>query len=56
VEITNHIGSTDHFIPQQGAHLKQAVNVEKKLPSKYFFIDYDVFTNTNHILTSWPGT
>ena len=55
VETANHFGSTNDIVTQQDTHLKQVVKVEKKSPPKYFFIVYEVFTNTNYILTPWPS-
>jgi hypothetical protein len=35
--------------------LFEAVEIDKKLPLKYFFIGDEAFTNTNQFLSPWPG-
>lgn len=55
VATANHSGSTNDVIAWQDTDLYQAVEVEKRLPSKYFFIGDEAFTNTNQLLSPWPG-
>lgn len=55
VATANHSGSTNDVIAWQDTDLYQAVEVEKRLPSKYFFIGDEAFTNTNQFLSPWPG-
>jgi len=35
--------------------LFEAVEMDDKLPSKYFCIGDEAFTNTNQFLSPWPG-
>ena len=51
----NHSGSTNDIIAWQNMDLYQAVEIDKKLPLKYFFIGDEAFTNTNQLLSPWPG-
>ena len=51
----NHSGSTNDIIVWQNMDLYEAVEIEKKLPLKYFFIGDEAFTNTNQFLSPWPG-
>jgi len=51
----NHRGSTKDIIAWQHMDLFAAVEIDKKLPLKYFFIGDEAFTNTNQFLSPWPG-
>jgi hypothetical protein len=51
----NHSGSTNDIIAWQHMDLFEAVEIDKKLPLKYFFIGDEAFTNTNQFLSPWPG-
>jgi hypothetical protein len=35
--------------------LYEAVEIDGMLPSKFFFIGDEAFTNTNQFLSPWPG-
>jgi hypothetical protein len=43
------------LIAWQQMDLFEAVEMDDKLPSKYFFIGDEAFTNTNQFLSPWPG-
>jgi hypothetical protein len=43
------------LIAWQKMDLFEAVEMDDKLPSKYFFIGDEAFTNTNQFLSPWPG-
>jgi hypothetical protein len=51
----NHSGSTNDIIAWQHMELYEAVEIDNKLPVKYFFIGDEAFTNTNQFLSPWPG-
>ena len=51
----NHSGSTNNIIAWQHMDLYEAVEIDGMLPSKYFFIGDEAFTNTNQFLSPWPG-
>ncbi len=51
-----HSGSTNDIVTVQDTKLYQAVEIDQLLPSKYFFIGNEAFTNTNPFLSPWPGT
>jgi len=51
----NHRGSTKDIIAWKHMDLFAAVDIDKKLPLKYFFIGDEAFTNTNQFLSPWPG-
>ena len=51
----NHSGSTNDIIAWQNMDLYEAVEIDRKLPPKYFFIGDEAFTNTNQFLSPWPG-
>lgn len=51
----NHSGSTNDIIAWQQMDLFEAVEVDNRLPSKYYFIGDEAFTNTNQFLSPWPG-
>jgi hypothetical protein len=51
----NHSGSTNDIIAWQHMDLYEAVEIDGMLPSKYFFIGDEAFTNTNQFLSPWPG-
>ncbi len=51
----NHSGSTNDIIAWQNMDLNEAVEIDKKLPPKYFFIGDEAFMNTNQFLSPWPG-
>jgi hypothetical protein len=53
--MAKHSGSTNDIVAWQDTNLYQIVETEKKLPSKYFFIGNEAFTNTNQVLSPWPG-
>ncbi len=53
--MAKHSGSTNGIIAWQDTMLYQRVEVEKQLPSKFFFIGDEAFTNTNQLLSPWPG-
>jgi len=50
-----HSGSTNDIIAWHDSQLCYFLEVEKGLPSKYFFIGDEAFTNTNQFLSPWPG-
>jgi hypothetical protein len=50
-----HSGSTNDIIAWQNMDLYEAVEIDKKLPPKYFFIGDEAFTNTMQFLSPWPG-
>jgi hypothetical protein len=51
----NHSGSTNDIIAWQHMDLYEAVEIDGMLPSKYFFIGDEAFTDTNQFLSPWPG-
>lgn len=51
----NHSGSTNDIIAWQQMELFEAVELDKALHPKYFFIGDEAFTNTNQFLSPWPG-
>ncbi len=51
----DHSGSTNDVIAWQDSLLFQMVEVEKLLPSKYFFIGDEAFNTTQQFLSPWPG-
>ena len=51
----NHSRSTNDIIAWQQMDLFEAVEVDNRLPSKYYFIGDEAFTNTNQFLSPWPG-
>jgi hypothetical protein len=51
----NHSGSTNDIIAWQHMDLYEAVEIDGMLPSKFFFIGDEAFTNTNQFLSPWPG-
>jgi hypothetical protein len=51
----NHSGSTNDIIAWNDSKLFTALEVEKRLPSQYFFIGDEAFTNTSQFLSPWPG-
>jgi hypothetical protein len=51
----NHSGSTNDIIAWQHMELFEAVELDKALPPKYFFIGDEAFTNSNQFLSPWPG-
>lgn len=50
-----HSGSTNDIIAWQDTKLYEALEIDKLLPPKYFFIGDEAFTNTNQLLTPWSG-
>ena len=50
-----HSGSTNDIVAWQDSKLCYFLEVEKGLPSKYFFIGDEAFTNTQQFLSPWPG-
>jgi hypothetical protein len=50
-----HSDSTNDIIAWQQMELYEAVEIDIRLPLKYFFIWDEAFTNTNHFLSPWPG-
>jgi hypothetical protein len=55
VTCCNHSGSTNDIIAWQNMELYQILEVEKKLPLKYYFIGNEAFTNTLQFLSPWHG-
>jgi hypothetical protein len=51
----NHSGSTNDIIAWQDTLLFQMLEVEKQLPSMYFFIGDEVLNTTQQFLSPWPG-
>jgi hypothetical protein len=51
----HHSGSTNDIVAWQDSSLCCFLEVEKGLPSKYFFIGDAAFTNTQQFLSPWPG-
>ncbi len=51
----NHSGSTNDIIAWNNSNLCKAVEHDRHLPEKYFFIGDEAFTNTNQCLSPWPG-
>jgi len=53
--LANHSGSTNDIIAWNSSKLHKWLEIDCGLPSKYFFIGYEAFTNTNQFLSPWPG-
>lgn len=51
----SHSGSTNDIIAWQDSQLRYFLEEERGLPSKYFFIGDEAFTNTQQFLSPWPG-
>ena len=51
----DHSGSTNDIIAWQDSKLFERLEIEKQLPSKYFFIGDEAFTNTFQFLSPWSG-
>ena len=50
-----HSGSTNDIIAWQSSKLYKWLEVDNGLPSKYFCIGDEAFTNTQQFLSPWPG-
>jgi hypothetical protein len=48
-------GSTNDIIAWQQMELFEVVEIDNKLPMKYFVIGDEAFTNTNQFVSPWPG-
>jgi len=51
----DHSGSTNDVIAWQDSMLFHMLEVDKLLPSKYFFIGDEAFNTTDQFLSPWPG-
>jgi hypothetical protein len=51
----DHSGSTNNIIAWQDTKLYKLLEVDRALPSKYFFIGDEAFTNTFQFLSPWSG-
>jgi hypothetical protein len=51
----NHSGSTNDIIAWNNSNLCKAVEHDRRLPAKYFFIGDEAFTNSSQLLSPWPG-
>jgi len=51
----DHSGSTNDIIAWQDSHLYQMLEMDKLLPTKYFFIGDEAFNTTEQFLSPWPG-
>ncbi len=51
----HHSGGTNDIVAWNGSELHYFLEVMQGLPSKYFFIDDEAFTNTQQFLSYWPG-
>ncbi len=51
----DHSGSTNDIIAWQDTKLHKLLEVDKLLPSKYFKIGNEMFTNTFQLLSTWSG-
>jgi hypothetical protein len=51
----NHSGSTNDIIAWNNSNLCKAVEYDRRLPAKYFFIGVEAFTNSSQFLSPWPG-
>ena len=52
--ITNHAGSTNDIIAWEDSTLYHAIK-DGRLPKEFFIIGDEAFTNTNQVLSPWPG-
>jgi len=50
-----HSGSTNDIVAWNDSELRYFLEVTQGLPSKYFFIGDEAFTNTQQFLSPWPG-
>jgi len=51
----DHSGSTNDVIAWQDSMLFHMLEVDKLLPSKYFFIGDEAFNTTDQFSSPWPG-
>ncbi len=51
----NHSGSTNNIIAWNNSKLCKAVELDRRLPAKYFFMGDEAFMNTSQFLSPWPG-
>jgi hypothetical protein len=51
----DHSGSTNDIIAWQDSNLYYALEVQKLLPERFFFIGDEAFTCTQQMLSPWPG-
>jgi hypothetical protein len=51
----DHSGSTNNIKAWQDCKLFERLETEKQLPSKFFFIGDEAFTNTFQFLSPWSG-
>jgi hypothetical protein len=53
--MARHSGSTNDVVALNDSDLCYFLEVTQGLPSKYFFIGDEAFTNTNQFFSPWPG-
>jgi hypothetical protein len=51
----DHSGSTNDIIAWQDSNLYDALEIQRLLPERFFFIGDEAFTCTHQFLSPWPG-